>query len=96
MLTEFLWMSRQHCNEFAAVVQWIDAEYAYEEVDRRASDCTQLLRASFYPDVECGSACTPRLDAKRVAAKIEKPVPGVRRANDNGCHPIEPGAHFVD
>jgi hypothetical protein len=53
-----------------------------------------VLDASFSPSVECGIACTPIPDAKRIAEKMTNH--GEFGGPTTACHPIDPEAHLVD
>lgn len=94
MLTEFLWMSRHHCNEFAAAVQWIRRSMHMRKSIYRL--LTVIAIASLIL-----SGCGAR-QCLRTTMGCEKESTGIEKAcrefsgPATACHPTEPGAHFVD
>ena len=94
MLTEFLWMSRHHCSEFAATVQWVSQSMHMRKSINRL--LTALAIASL---TQCGCGAQQCLHTtigcETESGAAEKPCREFG-GPATACHPTEPGAHFVD
>lgn len=94
MLMEFLWMSRHHRNEFAAVVQWIMRSMHMRKSINRLP--TVLAIASLILS-GCGArqCLHTTMGCETESGGIEKQCREFS-GPATACHPTEPGAHFVD
>jgi len=94
VLTEFFLMSRHHCNELAAAVQWISPSMDMRKANNRL--LTVIAIASLIL-AGCGTrqCLHTTMGCETENSGIEKPCREFG-GRATAYHPTGPGAHFVD